>query len=62
MTTNQQTTIPEITVGDWTFKGDGGQPALFNHGVVVFNPNSAYLRQAALDLMKLAEAVAAAGY
>jgi hypothetical protein len=63
-------TIPKIQVGDWTWAGEDGttvgDPALSHHGIEFAAGtgycNSAALRKAALDLMKLAAAVQAAGF
>jgi hypothetical protein len=59
------TTKPqEITVGDWTWAEEeegGGDPALRHHDVEFWagsNVTATGLRQAALDLMKLASQVA----
>jgi hypothetical protein len=59
-----QTTAQELTVGDWTWAEEeegGGEPALRHHDVEFWagrNVDAAGLRKAALDLMKLAAAVA----
>jgi hypothetical protein len=67
--TTQTTAVPEIKVGDWTWAGEDGaaygDPALSFNGVEFaagYTLTSAALRKAALDLMKLAGAVAAAGW
>jgi hypothetical protein len=64
----QQTTIPEIRVGPWTFgpAEDGSDDPSLSFEDMEFRVgrslNSAELRKAALDLMKLAAAVQAAGF
>jgi hypothetical protein len=64
-----QKAVPEIKVGDWTWAGEdgnpNGDPALSYDDyefVAGHTLTSAALRKAALDLMKLANAVAAAGW
>jgi hypothetical protein len=58
-------TSREITVGDWTWGPEeeqvGAEPALSHHGVEFWagGVTAAGLRQAATDLMRLADAVAA---
>jgi hypothetical protein len=59
-------TFPEITVGPWTWGEEegGGDPALRYRGTEIragAHLTAAELRLAALDLMKLAAAVAAHG-
>jgi hypothetical protein len=61
--------VPVIEVGDWKFAGEDGNawdyPELSHHGigfVAGASVDAAYLRKAALDLMKLANAEAAAGW
>jgi hypothetical protein len=68
MAVRNNVVIPEITVGDWTWStetdgGEEGEAGLSHHGLEFwagFDVTAAGLRQAALDLMKLAAAVAAA--
>jgi hypothetical protein len=64
-----KTAVPVIKVGEWTWQGEYGNPRgdpALAYGQVEFAAGeglgSALLRQAALDLMKLANAVAAAGW
>jgi hypothetical protein len=59
--------VPTIKVGKWTFAPEDGrgEPALSYDGFEFRagdGLDAKELRQAALDLMKLAAAVAAAGY
>jgi hypothetical protein len=63
----QTNAIPTITAGNWTFaQEDGGvDPALSYNGVEFragHTLDSKELRLAALDLMKLAAAVASSGF
>jgi hypothetical protein len=69
ITMNTQATVPEIKVGDWTFAGEEGRPDLdpaLSYDNMEFlvssRLGSVVLQQAALDLTKLAGAVAAAGW
>jgi hypothetical protein len=64
---NTPTLVPEIKVGEWSFGGSednpNAEPALFyDDHEIVWGVTSTDLRKAALDLMKLAGAVAAAGW
>jgi hypothetical protein len=62
--TNQPKAPAEITVGEWTWAEEeegGGDPALRHHGLEFWagaDVDAAGLRRAALDLIKLANAVA----
>jgi hypothetical protein len=68
--TPQTTAVPEIKVGDWTYGPEDGDPRNSDPALSYddyefaagHTLTSAALRKAALDLMKLANAVAAAGW